>query len=107
VRGSFGNDSGANGDFIEADCCGLPQIHGGLAGVGGNFDEMVAEGEVFAGEAVFLGAKDEGDPGRRLLEFVHDVRSQLIEPDHGLLWLAVGECASAKDEGGVADGFPE
>ena len=50
-----------DGQLVEANGDGLAQIHGGLAGIGGDFDEQVAEGKVFAGEAVLFRAEDEGD----------------------------------------------
>jgi len=50
---------GARGEFVETDGGGLSEIHGGLAGIGGDFNEDVAPGEVFAGEAVFFRSEDE------------------------------------------------
>ena len=105
--GVFGGETGANGDLVEADSGGLAEVHGGLAGIGGDFDEVMAEGELFAGEAVFFGAEDEGYLARRVIEFAGEERGELIELRDGLLRFAVGESAGAEDEGGVADGFGE
>ena len=102
----FVGESGAGGEFVEADGSGLAEVHGGLARVGGDFDEVMAEGEVFSGEAVFFGAEDDGDSSV-VVEFAGDDGSELIEADDGLFRFAVGECAGAENEGGVADGFGE
>ncbi len=56
---------GARSQLVEADGDGLAEVHGGLARVGGNFNEHVAAGKVFAGEAVFFRAEDQGDAARR------------------------------------------
>ena len=68
---------------------------------------MVAEGEVFASEAVFFGAEDDGDLAGCMVEFAGDDGSELIEGDDGLFGFAVGEGAGAEDERAVADGFGE
>lgn len=97
----------ADSELVEADGGGLTEVHGRLAGVGGDFNEVMAVGEVFAGEAVFLGAEDEGNLAGGMVEFGGDDGRELIEGDDGLLGFAVGECAGAKDEGAVADCFSE
>ena len=66
---------------------------------------MVAEGEVFAGEAVFFGAEDDGYLARRLIEFTGDDGSELIEAYDGLFGFAMGESAGAEYELTVANGF--
>jgi len=105
--GIFGGDAGASGDFIETNGSGLTEVHGGLAGGGGEFDEVMAEGEVFAGEAVLFRAEDEGDVVCRVIEFAGDDGGELIEADDGLLGFAVGEGGGAEDEGAVANGSGE
>lgn len=67
---------------------------------------MVAPGEVFAGEAVFFGAEDDGD-GCVVFKFAGDEGCKLIEADDGLFGFAVGECAGTEHEGGIANGFGE
>lgn len=58
----------------------------------------MAKGEVVAGEAMLLRAKDQGDAPARL-EFVTDDGSQCRQLDDCLLGLARPECAGAEDEG--------
>ena len=52
-------------DLVQADGDGLAEIHGGLAGVGGNLDEEVAESEIVAGEAALSPGRRPGPRGRR------------------------------------------
>jgi hypothetical protein len=97
--GRFGWIAAAGREFVEADGGGLAEIHGGLAGVSGDLDEVVAEGEIFAGKAVFFWAEDERDFAPMLIKFASDDGSELVEADDGLFGFAVGECAGAEDEG--------
>ena len=99
-------EAGADGELVKADGGGLSEVHGGLARVGRDFDEVVAEGEVFAREAVFFWTEDDGDCSS-IVEFAGDDGSEMVEADDGLLGFAVGERAGAEDEGGVANGFGE
>jgi len=75
-------------------------------GVGGDFDEVVTVGEVFASEAVFLRAEDEGN-GSCVFEFAGNDGCDFVEADDGLFGFAVSECAGAENKGGVANGFGE
>ena len=95
---------GAGGEFVEADGDGLAEVHGGLAGVGGDGDEDVAPGEVFAGEAVLFRTEDEGDAAAPA-EFAGDERGEVREGDDRLLGLAVGERAGAENESGGGEGL--
>ena len=63
----------------------------------------MAEGEIFAGEAVLLGAEDDRD-GSGGVEFAIDDGRELVDADDGLLRLAMSERAGPKNQGGVADG---
>ena len=65
---------------------------------------MVAEGEIFAGEAVFFRAEDQGDSSG-VIQFAGDGGSELIEADDWLFGFAVGERAGTEDEGRVANGL--
>ena len=67
---------------------------------------MVAEREVFAREAVFFGAEDDGNCSGTV-EFSGDDRGELVEAGDGLLGFAVGDGACAEDECGIANGFGE
>jgi hypothetical protein len=100
----FGRRAGAGGELIEADGGGLAEVHGWLAEISGDFNEDVAEGEVFAREAVLFRAEDEGDFGF-VLEFSGDEGSELIEADDGLFGLSVSEGAGTENESAVADGL--
>lgn len=51
---------GPGGEFVKADGDRLAQIHRGLLGGGGDFDEQMAVRKVVTGKAVLLRAKDEG-----------------------------------------------
>jgi len=101
----FSRGAGADGEFIETDRGGLAEVHGGLAGVGGDLDEVVTEREVFAGEAVFFGAEDEGDSAGRLIEFAGDDGGELVEENNGLFSFAMSQRAGAEDERAVANGL--
>ena len=102
--GSFRGDAAADGELVEADSGRLAKVHGGLAGIGGDFHEVMAEGEIFAGEAVFFGSEEDGDLSG-VIEFAGDDGGELVEGDDGLLGFAVGEGAGSDDECGVAEGF--
>ena len=99
--------AGVGGQFIEDDGGGLAQIHGGLLGVGGDFDEGVAVGEVLAREAVFFGTEDDSYAGFGMDEVRRDPLVELIEADDCLFGLAMRQRAGAKDERAIADGFGE
>ena len=95
-----------SGNFIQTDCNRLAEIHRWLVGMRRNLNEGVAPGEVLAGEAVFFRTEDEGDAaaaGHLLL----NERSQVMQFDHRLLGLAIGECSCPEDERAVPDGFGE
>jgi len=66
---------------------------------------VVAEREVFAGEAVFFGAEDEGDSAGRLIEFAGDDGGELVEENNGLFSFAMSQRAGAEDERAVANGL--
>jgi len=104
--GIFSGQSGVDCEFVKADGGCLAEVHGGLLGVGGDFDEVVTVGEVFASEAVFLWAKDEGN-GSGVFEFAGDDGCDFVEADDGLFGFAVSECTGAENKGGVANGFGE
>ena len=105
---SFEGDGRARGEFIEADGDGLAQVHGRLGGVGGDLDQDVAVGEVFAGEAVFFRAEDEGyaagDAGDA---FAFDEGSEMGKGNYRLFGLAVGQGSGAGDESAMGHGFGE
>jgi hypothetical protein len=72
--------------------------------VGGDLDQQLAPGEVFAGEAVFFRAEDEGNAGA-VGAFTFEERSEVGKGDDRLLGLAVGEGSGADDQGAVGHGF--
>ena len=96
--------AGADGHLVKADGDGLAEVHRRLAWVGGNLDENVAEGEVFAGEAVLFRAEDEGDAAAAGKLPRHQ-RRQMGQSHHRLLRLAIGEGSSADDQGAMGDGL--
>ena len=99
---AMGIAASAGGELVEADGDRLAEIHGRLAGVGGDLDEQMAPGEVFAGEAVFFRTEDEGDAGGA---FLFDIGSEIRKGEDGLLGLAMSEGSGADDEGAVGDGL--
>lgn len=105
-RGVLVRGQCSRGQLVEADSDGLAQVHGGLVGVGGDLDEEVAVGEVFAGEAVFFPTEDKGNAACAG-EFALDDGSEIGEGYDGLLGLAMGEGSGAKDEGAAGDGLCE
>ena len=90
--------------FVEADGDGLAQIHGGLAGTGGNFDEEMASSEVIASEAALFRAKEDSDAAAAC-DFALDDGRQIREGDDRLVGLAAIERCGADDEGGIGDGL--
>jgi len=90
------------GELVEADSDGLAQVHRGLLRVGGDLDQDVAPGEVFARKSMFFRAEDHGHAAATG-EFLTDQRGQFGELDDGLLGLAIGEGSGADDEGAVDD----
>ncbi len=85
------------GELVEADGGGLAQIHGGLARVGGDFDEYIAVGKIVAGEAVFLRAEDEsGAVGGG--EFPGKERGEIGQGNDGLARLSMGDGARTRYE---------
>lgn len=92
------------GDFIQADGNGLAQIHGGLAGIGGDFDEQMAMGEVVGGEATLFRAEDERDAAAAF-ELTVDRRGEMGQRDDLLLGFAAGEGCGADHERAVGDGL--
>ncbi len=102
--GGFRRGKGAGGEFVEADGDGLAEVHGGLAGVGGDGDENVAVREVFAGEAVLFRTEDKDDAAAAV-EFARHKRGQVGEGDDRLLGLAVGKRAGADYQGGCGHGL--
>jgi hypothetical protein len=95
--------TGSYDQFVEADGYGLAEIHGWLAGVGGDFDEQVAPGKIFAGEAVFFRTEDEGYSAAAS-ELLLDDGREIGELDYFLLGLAVGEGPGADDQRAVGYG---
>ena len=61
ARAARTDGCGGPNELVKADGDGLAEVHGGLAWVGGDFYQHVAEGEVVAGQAVFFRAEDEGN----------------------------------------------
>ena len=96
----------ARGKLVEADGYGLAQVHGGLAGIGGDFDEQMTEGQVFSREAVLFRAEDEGDAATAGELLQHEI-GQIGKGYHWLFGLAVGEGSGAEHEGAVGDGLGE
>ena len=88
----------AAGQFVEAHRNSLAQVHRGLARVGGDFDEHVAVRQIVAGEAVFLGAENQGDAAAAV-ELLRQGRGRVWQEDDRLFWFAVRECAGARNEG--------
>lgn len=97
---------GARSQLVEADGDGLAEVHGGLARVGGNLNEHVAPGKIFAGEAVFFRAEDQGD-GRAVGAPAFNEASEIGKRNHRLLGFAVGEGSGADDKGTVCNGLSE
>ena len=95
-----------SGNFIQTDCNRLAEIHRWLVGMRRNLNEGVAPGEVLAGEAVFFRTEDEGDAAAAG-HLLPNERSQVMQFDHRLLGLAIGECSCSEDERAVPDGFGE
>ncbi len=60
-RAGGGGIATARSQFVETDGGGLAKVHRGLARVGGDLDKRMAQGEIFAGEAVLFRAEDESD----------------------------------------------
>ena len=89
--------------FVKAHCGGLSQVHGRLARVCRNLYEMVAPGEIFAPQTVFLRPEDERDAFAPTQGFCHQ-RSEFIEGHYGLFRFAMGQSAGSKDEGTIANG---
>src|ERR1035441_648695 len=81
--------------FIKADGHGLAQVHGGLLAVRRNFDEQMAERQVFAGEAVLLRSKDDGDAAS-VCQFPLHEWTEIGKSNHGLPGFAVGQGSCAK-----------
>ena len=77
-----------------------------MAGIGGDFYKKMAVRKVFAGEAVLLRAKDEGDAATAG-QLRGDAWSEVGERDDRLLGLAVGEGSGAKDQRGLGNGFSQ
>ena len=96
----------AGSKFVKADGDGLTEVHGGLAGLGGDDEEAVAESEMGAGEAVLLGAEDEGD-AMGASQLGADERGELGQQNDGLFGPAVLEGCGAEGEGAVGDGLCE
>jgi hypothetical protein len=92
----------ARGQLIKADSDGLAEIHGGLAGVRGDLDQGVTEGEVFAHEAALFRSEDEGNAAAAV-EFMLDDRSECGWRNGGLLGLAASKRGGAEDEGAMGD----
>jgi hypothetical protein len=92
------------GEFVEANGDCLAEIHGGLAGISGDFDEAVAEGEVFTGEAALFRSEDESDSAFAS-EFGMDHWGQGGKRNDGLLGFAVSDGSGAEDEGAIGDGL--
>jgi hypothetical protein len=92
------------GEFVEADRDGLAEIHGRLAGVGGDLDQEVAEGEVVTGEAVLFGTEHQGDAASAS-EFGIDHWSQGGKKNDGLLGFAMSDGPGAEDKGAISDGL--
>jgi hypothetical protein len=90
------------GELIEANGNGLAQVHRGLEGVGGDLDQDVAPGEVFAGKSMFFRAEDQGDAAAAG-QFLGDQRSEFGKQDNPLLRLAPGEGSGADDQGAIGD----
>jgi hypothetical protein len=88
------------GELVEADRDGLAEIHGRLAGVGGDLDQEVAEGEVVTGEAVLFGTEDKGDAASAS-EFGMDRWGQGWKKNDGLFGFAMSEGSGAEDQGAI------
>jgi hypothetical protein len=95
-----------SGQFVEADSDCLAQVHGWLLGGGGDFDEQMAAGEVFAGEAALFRAEDQGDAAAAV-DFTAEGGAKLGKRDDWLFGLAMGEGSSAGDEGAIGEGLGE
>jgi hypothetical protein len=84
----------------------VAQVHRGLAWIGGDFDEQMAESKVFAGESMLFRPEDQGDASATPGLVVHDL-SQIGKRNDLLFGLAIGEGSSAHDQRAVGDGFGE
>lgn len=96
----------ARGQLVEAYGYRLAQVHGGLMGIGGDFDEQMAVRKIFAGKTALFRAKDEGySPASG--DFLLDERSERGQLDDRLLGFAASEGPGAGDQGAIGDGLVE
>jgi len=102
--GFFGGRSNSPRQFVNAHSYRLPKIHGRLAQVGGDFDEGVAPGKVFARKAMLLRSEDQGDAasGR---ESWRENSGQIGERNHRLFRLAMGARTGAGHKRAVRHGL--
>jgi hypothetical protein len=68
-----------------------------------NFDKAMADGEIVAGESVFLGSENESDAATAG-EFRVDDGRKGWKRDDWLLRLTMRKCPSAEDESAIGDG---
>lgn len=102
----FCREEDTGGELVETDGHSLAEVHRGLRRVGWNFNEYVAIGKVFAGEAVFFWTKEDGDPATAS-DFLLNQRRQGRQRDDRLLGLAVGKSPGAEHECAGRDCFGE
>ena len=90
--------------FVQTHGNSLAEIHRGLARIGGNLHEHVAESEIFAGEPALLRPEDQRHAAAAG-ELGVDKRRQLQKRNHGLLGLAMLERSGANHERAIGHGF--
>jgi hypothetical protein len=99
-----GNKLGLANKFVEADGDSLREVHGGLAGMGGDFDEVMAERKILAREAALFRTEDESDAAAASESGEND-GSESGKRYDGLLGLAASEGCGAEDERAIGDGL--